>query len=175
MKKIYKTTKEGPQDGNCKRAENRGESQQVGFQERAFILRSEATREWDVDVGKKITGKTFNKKIPDEKLNILNSAVIISVTNISKGWEWMLDRTSKVVDIKGELGLRTMGHERAILTTKDGEARQYLLDLEALGEENAQICLLNELWHSNFGTRMTYKGINLGQHYRIALPSMVLG
>lgn len=57
-------------------------------------------------------------KVSEVKLKIMNTTVIISLTTMAKLWEWVLHRIREVVEIRGEFGLRTMGAERAILTTK---------------------------------------------------------
>lgn len=45
-----------------------------------------------------------------------------------------------MVDIRGEFGLRTMGPERAILTTKDAKVRDLLLKVREIGEGERVIC-----------------------------------
>lgn len=49
-----------------------------------------------------------------EKLDLLSRLVILSVINNCKGWDWMLELTRELMDIKWGVNFRTMGSERAI-------------------------------------------------------------
>lgn len=87
---------------------------------------------WDIDISKKHLKELFGLGAEEGKLGIFSTSVIISVSNISKGWDWMLEQIEEVVNIKGEFSLRTKGSKRALLTTKDERAIRRLLRVKAL-------------------------------------------
>lgn len=68
----------------------------------------------------------------DPEFVLLTSAIAITVSISSKGWDWVLDKICKLVDFEGELRLKEVGHDWSLVLTKDANTRGQLLSLEEI-------------------------------------------
>lgn len=102
---------------DIQKMKSREEAEGVGLYKRIFTYKKSGTGEWDEDVGKYRNIRTVGVKVSEEKLGVFSSAIAVTNSDISKGWNWVLQLISDVLRFRKVYGLRTIGLERAILIT----------------------------------------------------------
>lgn len=75
-----------------------------------------------------------------EALDVFGSAVIITISDISKGWNWMLQSLCDVFHFRKAFDFRPIGSERVVSSTKDAIAKHKMLNTEVIFEKGEIIC-----------------------------------